>query len=174
MIRKSVFWGLTLVLIAVLVWLIIRARELESQQSLQPVEVVQESKPTATRVLAPQDLEIVQSQMELAVESSGELTRAAALHNLLIRNNGATPYSYLQLKFTYSNRSGKVLATRSHGIGETIQPGALLDIQKITIDDVPSEAAQCAATIIYADIDSLAGPSPQNSTPPNGFEFNGR
>ncbi|MBP1624567.1 MAG: hypothetical protein H6Q07_2587, partial [Acidobacteria bacterium] len=53
MIRKSLFWGLTLVLVVALISLIVRGRRLEKQQAGKSVEVVQESEPSPIRVLAP-------------------------------------------------------------------------------------------------------------------------
>jgi len=65
MMRRYLFLGLTLVLFVALTNLIIRGCRLQKEQAQKLVETVEEAKPTATRVLGPQDLRIVLAKMAL-------------------------------------------------------------------------------------------------------------
>jgi hypothetical protein len=151
MIRKSLFWGLTLVLVVALINLIIRSRRLEKQQAQQRVEVVRESKATPTRVFSPQDLQIIKAGMQLEKRSGKEKTTAAR-HELEIRNSGNVVYSDIQLEFDYVSSKGKVLATRMQLIPQEILPGATLNIPDVQVTDVPASAADSKVVIISADL----------------------
>lgn len=146
MLRKSLLWGLTLVLVVALVSLIIRGRRLEKEQAGRLVEVVQDSKPTQTRALTPQDLEVVQSNMKL------EKAADSAKHAVEIRNNGAVPYDNIALKFVYLDRSGKVVTTKNYSVIQTVMPGSTVQIPNISMDGIPAAAAGCRTSIVYADI----------------------
>ncbi len=159
MMRKYLFWGLTLVLVVALVNLIIRSRRLEQQQSSQVVEVVRQSKPTATRVLAPQDLVIVQSKTTLERKAGGKAQ--IARHEIEIHNNGSVPYGGIQLSIDYLDRGGKVLASRTNPIASTVLPGATVKLGDITTDDLPASTASAKVAIVYADIEHA--PAPGNS-----------
>ncbi len=152
MIRKSLFWGLTLVLIAALISLVVRGRRLEKQQAQQVVEVVRESKPTPTRVFAPADLQIARASMQLENEQGSENSARVARHKIEIRNTGSFPYSDIQLKFTYKNRAGKELATRTETANQKILPGTTVALDDILITDIPALAADSTASIVSADM----------------------
>ena len=157
MIRKSLFWGLTLVLLVALVSLIIRGRRMEKGQAGRLVEVTQESPPSATRVLAPQDLQIVQSTTQLQEEPSGKRKSQTARHEIEIRNNGNVPYGRIQFRFDYLDRSRKTVATRNYSIVKTIMPGAALKLADIKADGIPALTASCTASVVYADIGHTPG-----------------
>jgi hypothetical protein len=159
MLRKYLFWGLTLLLIVALTNIIIRGCRLEKEQTKKLVETVEEAKPTATRVLNPQDLKIVQSKLVLETRDEGGKQSHTARHEIEIYNGGNVSYMKIQLRLDYLNRSGKKIETRTHAIVQTISPGATLKLPSIAIDNVPSSAADLQTTIVYADI--------ATSTPPN-------
>jgi hypothetical protein len=152
MLRKSLFWGLTLVLVVALVNLIIRGRRLEKQRAQEMVEVVQESKPTPTRVFAPWDLQVIQSKMQLEKDPAGNRESQAARHEIEIRNSGSVPYLEIQLKFNYFNRAGKELVSRTQIIPQRILPGALLIVTGIVVREVPASATDSRVVIVSADI----------------------
>lgn len=146
MIRKSLFWGLTLVLVVALVSLILRGRRLEKQEAAQATEVVRQSQPSPTRVFAPQDLEIEGSTMQ---QSPGSV----ALHEVEIHNNGSVPYNRIQLEFVYLDREGKVLSTKTHSFNRAdIKPGQTFTATDIRIEGVPASASKFRATILFADM----------------------
>jgi hypothetical protein len=145
MIRKSLFWGLTLVLVVALVSLIIRGRKMEKEQAAQPMEVVQQVPPSPTRVLAPQDLEILSSTMQLKPDHT-------ALHAVEIQNRGRVPYSGILLKFAYQDRFGKLLETKTYALKAAILPGLGFRTQDIVIKEVPASAEKFQVSIQYADM----------------------
>jgi hypothetical protein len=145
MIRKSLFWGLTLVLIVALVTLIVRGRKLEKHQAARDVTITQESKPTPTKVLSPQDLEIVNSTMQ----ANSPKTAVPAFG---IRNNGTVPYNRIQLEFVYLDRGGKVAAKRTRLIERTVMPGTNIKISDMANEGIPDSAIECRILILNANI----------------------
>jgi len=152
MIRKSLLWGLTLVLVAAIISLVIQGRRMEKQADARTVEVDRQSESMPTRVLVPQDLEIVNSTMQLD-------SRSAAARGVEIRNNGSVPYSRMQLLFAFLDRNGKVLATKTHLIARSVMPGNSIRVADITMDEIPTSAVTSKVSILYADI----GPVPAQS-----------
>jgi hypothetical protein len=152
MIRKSLFWGLTLVLIVALVTLVIRGRRFEKQQAAKVVAVTRESKSTPTKVLSPQDLEIVDSTKQANFPNTAE-------HGFVIRNIGSIPYSRLQLEFVYLDRGGRVVANRSRLIERTVMPGTSIEIADIKNEAIPASAVESRILILSADMgpDSSSG-----------------
>ena len=149
MLRKYLFWGLTLVLVVALVNLVIRSRRMEKKRAGQLVETVEEAKPTATRVLDPPDLRIVQAGMQ-----PGDVPRgtAPARQEVEIFNGGNVAYTAIQLKITYHGSSGKRLGTTGYSIAQSIQPGATIRLESIPVADIPPDAAKSEIAISYADI----------------------
>jgi len=156
MFRKTLFWGLTLMLVAVLVSLVIRSRREEKKQAPAVVEVVQESKPTATRVLSPLELVIVEAKMELAGVDGKPPTKdqstATAHHQVVVRNDGPAGYSNVQLKLTYLGRGEKILESKTYVVAKPIPPGQTVSLGDISIEGVPAAATHCTARILYADL----------------------
>ena len=152
MIRKSLFWGFTLVLAVALISLIIRGRRLEKEQAQQMVEVVRESKPTPTRVFIPQDLQIIKARMYLEKDPGGKDKIRAARHEIEIRNSGSVAYSDIQLKFDYVSRNGKELAKRTQLIPQKILPGATLSTADILVTGIPASTADSKVVIISANL----------------------
>ncbi len=159
MMRKYLFWGLTLVLVAAMIILIIRGRNLEKQEMNQVVEIIKESKSSATRVWAPRDIKIVQAKMQL-VQAAGKVNLISAKNEIEIRNNGKTTYSGIQLSLAYLDGKAKVLTTRLHAVEQTIPPGADLKLSDIKMEDLPASVTDCRASITYAEI--VAEPHKQN------------
>ncbi len=146
MIRKSLFWGLTLVLVAALVSLIIRGRRLEKQQAEISMEVIEQSQASPIRVLQPDDLRIESSTMQ----REGAHT---ALHEIQIRNTGTVPYGGIHLAFVYLDSSGKVLFTRTHPLGSAkILPGQTYAAPGIRVEEVPAAATKFQISILSADM----------------------
>ncbi len=160
MIRKYLFLGLTLVLIVALTNLIIRGCRLEKEKAQQLVETVEEAKPTATRVLQPQDLRIALSQIvpETKKDKDGKQS-SAARHEMEIYNGGVVPYTEMQLKIDYRDRNGNTVETRTHTISRIVSPGSVLKAVNFTIEDVPSSATDALINILSADIAPSASPN---------------
>jgi hypothetical protein len=147
MIRKSVFWGLTLVLVVALVSLIVRGRKFEKQQqAARSAEFVQPSKPTSTRVLTPTDLEVVNPTMPLPPGH-------AAMPEIEIRNNGNVAYSRIELKFIYLDTAGKTLTTKMHSVDRILGPGKSIKVTDMPSQEIPASAAKFQAYVLYADME---------------------
>jgi hypothetical protein len=114
MFRRSLFIGLTVMLAAVLVSLVIKGRQQEKKNAAaaaasRVIEVVKQYKPTPTRVIAPQDLVVEPSQPPV------------------VRNNGKIPYTNPELEITFSKGNTEV-STEKRKIDKTIQPGETVPI----------------------------------------------
>ncbi len=164
MVRRSLFFGLTLILILAFTFLSVRGCRQEDAPPEQPRETVEKSETTATRVLKPQDLEIGRSQMTVdrSVDASGK-PLFAARHEIEIFNRGSVPYMKMRLRIAYLSSTGKILETKHHTIDQTILPGASLGLADIRIDGLSEPAAEARLSIVYADI----GSSSQEAKPHN-------
>jgi hypothetical protein len=165
MIRKSVFWGLALVLVFGLISLILRGRRLEKQQSGKPVEVIQQSPSTPTRVLMPKDLEVVHSKMRLEKVSNGNTQSLCAWHDVEIRNKEKTSYGTILLSIDYMDRRGKVLTTKSYSAARPIMPEETVNLVDIKIEGLPVQITNCRAAIIYAEMESAPQSKQTGSKP---------
>ncbi len=154
MLRKTLFWGLTLMLVAIIVSLVFRSRREEKSKAAEAVEIVQQSRPTATRVLAPQDLIIVESKMELVKATGEEQKGAAAHHEVVVRNDGSVEYASLQLRFTYLGPGNKDLGSKTCVATKPVPPHQTESLGEITVEEVPAGAARCTVQILYADLSS--------------------
>jgi hypothetical protein len=157
MIRKWLFGGLALVLVAVLISLIVQGHRLEKRKAGQPVEIIQESVPTATRVLAPKDIQILHSNMRLEEGFDESTPFTIARHEIELRNSGAVAYEKMELNFDYMDRGDNMLADRTHSVSQTILPNSTLKLVDIRIDDVPVQTADFRVAVVYADIGSNSG-----------------
>ena len=154
MIRKWLFWGLTLVLVAVLVSLIVQGHRLEKETAGQPAAIIQESTPTATRAFAPKDIQLLQSNMKLEENADESSQFSIAQHEIELRNSGTVAYERIQLSFDYLDQRGNVLANRTHSVAQTILPDSTLKLVDIRIDEVPIPTADFRVAILYGDIGS--------------------
>ena len=155
MLRRSLFWGLTLMLVAVFVSLAVRSRHEEKNQAAKMIEIVKESKPTATRMLSPPDLTVAESSMKLETPEGkipGQTGQSVtAHHQVVLRNTSKSEYVSVMLKFTYYGRGNKVLGSRSCAIDKPLPAGQAVSMGDISIEGVPASAASCAVQILYAD-----------------------
>lgn len=160
MIRRSLFLGLTGMLVVVLVYLVVQGRKEErvQQQNPRTVEIVRDSKPTLTRIIAPPDLQILESRMEIFHAGSGSPGEGglAAKHQIVIRNDGKNTYRNLRLRLTYLGLSQKVLDARTKEVGEVLQPVQRRSLDEITIENAPAGAVKSTVRIISADLESPA------------------
>jgi hypothetical protein len=128
MFRRSLFLGLTVLLAAVLITLVIKGRrqEINQAKASRIVEVVKEFKPSATRVMAPPDLGVI-----WRVEGQGG---ASQPESCVIRNHGTTAYANPDLQVALIASDGRVLAQQTMRIDAAIQPGQEVIVQPSVID----------------------------------------
>ena len=167
MFRRSLFLGLTLMLAAVLVYLVVQGRRREKLQQTIPrvVEVVRESTPSLTRVIAPDDIDIVESGMELetgaAKANPRGLSEVTATHTIVIRDTGRAAYHSLGLQISYIGRANKVLSTRIVPAAELLEPGQARSIEGLKVEHVPAETIKCKVRIAFAELE----PAPEHASP---------
>jgi hypothetical protein len=165
--RKYLFWGLLVMLLAVLVYMIMQSRQIEKQQAAAAIEMVKSAKSTPTRAYSPQDLEIVDATMNLSPAgpsaAEGEGRTFAATHDLTIRNNGKVPYENILLDITYKGGDDKTLYTKTYMVsGKVVMPGQSLALSGIRIEGVPGGVKQSLIRIVYAEI---VGSAPTGESP---------
>ena len=158
MVRRSLFLGLTGMLVVVLVYLVVQGRKQEKQQKKnpRPVELVQESKPTPIRVMAPPDLQIMEAKVELSGTDAGLSNESgvSAKHQIVVRNNGQSVYQNIRFRLTYLSRGDKVLGSQIREAGETLQAGQSRSMGDILVENIPSGTAKSVVTILSADLES--------------------
>ncbi len=126
-----------LMLGAVLVSLIIQGRRQEKKQAAtRVVEVIKQYKPTPTRILAPQDLEVIRTAAEVAFNPG---TGRPAPFFAVIRNKGTVAYSNANVELNALGKDGHILAAAVFTLEKVIPPGA-----EVHIEDAAAEAAQKA------------------------------
>ena len=133
---------------AVLVYLILNGRGRESPQLSPPIEVVKSSKPTRTRVFAPQDLKLVESKLEL-VRSNGT---ANARHHVVIRNEGLVTYRNTLLKFSYFGPGERSLGTKTGQITDPILSGQTLSAE-VVVEEIAAATVKSSLRIVYSEIE---------------------
>jgi len=154
MFRKWIFLGLMIMLGSVLAMLLIKGRNQENQAAAVPVEKVQTARSTPTRVMVPNDLQVVESSVQNTTVETGKSTSAQqdAHYQVVVRNRGQVAYHNLVLKLTCLGSTGKVLGTRSRLVPQTIQPGQTLIIKDLSIENLPPGTVRCDIRIVYSDI----------------------
>ena len=155
MFRRQIFYGITLILIIVVVFLLMRGRSAEKeQQTAQNVKMTEVASATPSRVRAilPRDLEIVSAEVSWT-RDSGEKDTVTASHNISIRNTGGAFFVSLWIRMEYIDEKGRPVEIRTHEVKESVLPGETLSISDIIIDGLPAAALDFHTTILSADLD---------------------
>jgi hypothetical protein len=154
MFRRSIFLGLMVLLGSVLVYMVLSARRQEKRISSPPAEIVRQSKPSATRVLAPEDLQVADSSTKILPPSGGSGTAAevAARHSVTVRNAGKRHYRGFMLRFDYSTASGRSIESRSREISQDVPPGGKVAIQELLMEGLPDKVKHCIVRVAWADL----------------------
>jgi hypothetical protein len=149
MFRKTLFGGLTLMLVACLIWLIIRGRQQEARLAAVPGEIVKTARSTSTRVVAPGDLEAVLSQ-----PPAGSSLAPRSLGKVTLRNLGGQTYHNVMLTLSFVDAGGKALGAQNHLVRESIGPGQTFVAGEISADNAPSGTTRCDIRILYSELGS--------------------
>jgi hypothetical protein len=152
--RRSLFYGLTLLLVCVFIYLAVQGHRQEKQRQERGADMVETFQPTPMRVLAPQDLEITASSITLDRQNSNE-EGPTDRHRIEIRNSGNARYCDIQLKLEYFGSGGAKLGSVERQVTKEIPPGKTLLEIDIRAADLPAGAVSYEPAIVYADIDSL-------------------
>lgn len=149
MIRRTLFFAVTLILVALLAGLVLRGCRQEEERTAGMAEQTRESPPSPVRVFAPHDLEVVRSDFRTHTLTGGE---TGAGHEVEIRHRGTLPYQAVRLRFAYRDRQGRPLETRMFTHREAIPPGSTLKIAGIEVAPVPAAAVAAETSILSADL----------------------
>ncbi len=142
MFRKYLFLGLTAMLGAVFVYLVVQSRRAERRViSPGPVEIVRTSRPSATRAIAPADL------------SAGMCRVSGSGIEVQIRNGGRSSYHNIMLQLSFLAKNNSPLGTRKQLVRDTVPGGGMISASGIQLQDLPAGAARCTAQVLYADIE---------------------
>lgn len=139
-----------------LVYMVIagRRREKQQQQTPHPIEIIQHSRPSATRISSPEDLEIIEIRLEPVQPTAG--ITAIAQHSIEIRNKGIVTYNKLMLRVSYFKRDGKLIETRDYSLKNVLPPGKNITLQNIPLEPLPSKPVKWSGRLVYGDME----PSP--------------
>jgi len=152
--RKSLFFGLTLVLVSVFIYLAVQGYKRGKEQQKQNADVVETFKPTPVRALQPQDLEITAAFMK-PYHTAGVGQESAAEHRIEIHNSGEVTYAEIRFKLDYLDASGAKLDSLFQQAIERVPPGNTVLTLDVLTDTIPADAADFDPTIVYADIESV-------------------
>jgi hypothetical protein len=157
MIRKWLFLGLTLMLAAVVITLLIKGRQEEKNKqeaALHPVEVVRVSKPSLTRIIGPKEIVVSEQSLDMspAATSSGESSRMQYRHKLVLRNTGRLACRNLRIRIVYYGRGEKVLETTTKEMADTLPPGEQRSLEFV-VEDLPKGAIKADARVLSADLE---------------------
>ncbi len=154
MFRRSIFLGLMVLLGSVLAYMVLSARKQEKRISSPPAEIVRQSKPSATRVLAPPELQVLDSTVEILPPSpgSGPAAEIAARYSVTVRNQGTSRYKGFMLKFECLAASGNSVETRSLQISQELPPGGTVRLQDLLMEGLPVKVRRCSVSLAWADL----------------------
>jgi len=149
-----VFYIITLILIVVIIFLLVRGRNAEKERAAQNIklaEIVSEQ-PSPVRAILPRDLEIVDVKASWT-RNPDEKDASVANHDIIIRNVGGGYYVGIRLRMEYIDEKGRPVETRTHEVNEALSSQGTLRVSGITIDGLPDAASDFRATILSADLD---------------------
>jgi hypothetical protein len=154
MFRRSIFLGLMVLLGSVLVYMILGARKQEKRIVSPPAEIIRQSKPSPTRVLAPPDLQVTESAMEILPPPavSGSVAEVSARHSVTLRNRGSGHYKAFMLRFNYLTSSGSGVESRSRQITLDLPAGGTVRLQDLLTEALPGKVRACSVSVTWADL----------------------
>ena len=154
MYRRQLFYGITLILLAIIIFLLLRGRSAEKERAAQntKLEQIASIPPSPVRAILPRDLEIVSAEVSW-LRNPDEKNAVAAQHDITMRNTGGGSYVNLWLRLEYIDGENKPVDIRTHEISGALPPGGTLRAPDIIIDGLPDAAADFRVSILSADIE---------------------
>jgi hypothetical protein len=152
--RRYLFWGLTLMLAAVLASLVLQSRRREAARAKgSPPEIVRVAPATPTRIVRPADLELAEPRLELAAAAQGV---RVAEYTVAVLNKGTVAYRDPMLELTCSDRAGRIVESRRHKLDGVIPPGKAFAAERVREESLPAGVARCTLAVLWAEIDHAA------------------
>lgn len=140
MIRRYLFLGLMVALVAAIVSLVVSGRKAEKAAAkIIPHEIIRTSPATAVRLLAPPELSVTDRGPEAALE---------------IRNSGEVPFRGALLKILYYDHAGRVLETRDVVVNQSIAPGETVAVEASVSGAAPEGSARRSVRVAYGETSS--------------------
>jgi hypothetical protein len=154
MFRRSIFLGLMILLGSVLVYMILSARKQEKRVASSPTEIVRQSMPSATRVLAPPDLQVTESTMEILAPAAGSRPTAevSARHSVTLKNRGSGHYKAFMLRFNYLTASGNSVDIRSRQFSLDLPAEGTVRLQDLLTEGLAGRVKRCSVSVAWADL----------------------
>jgi len=153
MFRRQLFYGITLILLVVIIFLLMRGRSADKEREAQTIkfEEIKSEAPSPVRAILPRDLEIVKAGVSLT-RNPDEKDASVAHHDITIRNTGEGFYVSLWLRMEYLDDKGKTIDIRTHEVSEPLPSVETLRMSDITIDGLPDAVSDFRAVILSADL----------------------
>ena len=154
MFRRQIFYCITLMLIVVVIFLLMRGRNAEKDQRAarnNKIAKIASGTPSPVRAILPRDLEIVVADVSWT-RNPGAEDATTARHNITIRNMGEGAYVGLLLRLEYINEKGMPVEIRTHEVKEAVPPGGTLRMSDVIIYSLPDTALDFHAAILSADL----------------------
>ena len=154
MFRRQIFYGITLILIIVIVFLLMRGRSAEKERSAaQEIKMAEiaSGPPPPVRAILPRDLEIVGAEVSWT-RNPDEKDAVTARHDITIRNTGGGFFVSLWLRMEYIDEKGGPVDIRTHEVKEAVPPGETLRVPEIVIYGLSDSAPDFNAIILSADL----------------------
>ena len=154
MFKRQLFYGITLILLVVIIFLIMRGRNAEKEREAQIIqfEEVTSEIPSPVRAILPRELEIVEAGVSWTRDPDKK-DASVAHHDITIRNTSEGSYVSLWLRMEYLDEKGKTIDTRTHEVSGSLPSGGTLRASDITIDGLPDATSDFRAVIISADLE---------------------
>jgi len=145
---------------ASLVWLAVSGKRQEKleQKKPRPVEIIQNSKPSATRIYAPSDLQVVSIRMEPVVSANSP--SGGGNHSLEVQNVGTTAFTSLLVKISYFGANGKLIESRDYQLNKSIPPAQTVTLRDIAVEPFANKPAKYSGKILFADLESAGAVKP--------------
>jgi len=65
----------------------------------------------------------------------------------------------MQLRFVFLDRNGRVLATKTNLIAQTVMPGKSIKVADMAKNEIPPSAVMSKVSILYADVSPASAQS---------------
>ena len=155
MVRRQIFYGITLVLLVAVIFLLMRGRNAEKERKAQNTKLMEAASapPSPVRAILPRGLEIVEAEVSWT-RNPDEKDAVTARHDITIRNTGEGSFVGLRLRIEYIDKNGKPVETRTSEVMEALPSGGTLRLSGITVDGLPDAAADFHAVILSADLEN--------------------
>jgi hypothetical protein len=154
MFRRQIFYGITLILLVVILFLLMRGRSSEKERQAQNIklEEIASEAPSPVRAILPRDLEIIEAEVSWT-RNPDEKNASEAHHGVIIRNTGGGSYSRLRLRMEYIDKQSRSVEIRTFEVSEALPPGGTLRVSDIIINNLPDAASDFRASILSADLE---------------------